>query len=216
MLLIIAKRTADWKEFAVRFHTKGIFSYRCGYENALLMCEKKDTGGVILDCTQDPKGGEKLCRALRALYADMPIAAVVDSNSIPDLPATRVIRSHGMNQALFDEILDFSIRICGLDTKLLAAYFLTVTEDPAKTLYMGYQMPLSARQHTILRFLLYRAPRLTSADDLMELCFPECNTGIANLTAQIRAINRRALLIDPRPLIVNEYGKGYRLRDGIL
>ena len=77
-------------------------------------------------------------------------------------------------------------------------------------------MPLSGTQHTVLRFLLYRAPLITPIDDILELCFPDGNTSVRSLTSLFHVINKRAALIDPRPLIESVYGKGYRLRDGIL
>ena len=50
----------------------------------------------------------------------------------------------------------------------------------------------------------------------MSLCYPCEYKSISNLAVQIHEINRHAMKIDPRPLIVNVYGKGYRLRDGIV
>ena len=79
---------------------------------------------------------------------------------------------------------------------------------------MGYPLPLSPRESTILRCLLYRYPHLTPTDELMSLCFPDERINIENLFVHISVINQRAMKIDPRPLIVNTYGKGYRLRDG--
>ena len=89
-------------------------------------------------------------------------------------------------------------------------------KGPAETYYMGYPLPLTAREHSILRCLFYRAPYVTSKIDLMELCYPEGTQSLQNIVVQIRQINQKAARIDRRPLIVNVYGKGYRLRDGIL
>ncbi len=216
MLILIAREAASWKEYAARLQRNGLFCYRCGYETALFLCDKKDTGGVILDCTDHLQKGQRLCHALREQYPDMPIAAVVKTEDVPDLPATRIIRCDSLERLPFDALADFGREICGLNTKRLCGFFLTVSEDPSDTRYMGYPMPLSGAQHTILRFLLYRAPLITPIDDILELCFPNGNTSVRSLTSQLHAINRRARLIDPRPLIESVYGKGYRLRDGIL
>ena len=80
---------------------------------------------------------------------------------------------------------------------------------------MGYPLPLSQTEHRILRCLFYRSPHLTSAIDLMSLCYPLGEQSISNLAVQIRRINERASKIDPRPLIVNVYGKGYVLREDL-
>lgn len=216
MLILIARHSRAWKDHAARLLEEGIFSYRSGYENALFLCDKKDTGGVILDCTESLREGEALCYAIRAEYPDMPIAAVVRTVDVPNLPATRIMRCNNPSELPLDALLDFATHVCGFDTKRLCGFFLTVGEDPADTHYMGYPMPLSKAQHTLLRFLLYRAPLITPIDDILELCFPNGNTSASALMSQLHAINKRAALIDPRPLIENVYGKGYRLRDGIL
>ena len=80
---------------------------------------------------------------------------------------------------------------------------------------MGYPLPLSPRERTILRCLFYRYPRLTPTDELMSLCFPDELITIDNLFLHIGVINQHALKIDPRPLIVNVYDKGYLLREGL-
>lgn len=72
------------------------------------------------------------------------------------------------------------------------------------------------KKRNFIRYRFYRAPELTASDDLMSLCYPGEYKRISNLTLPVHEINQRALKFDPRPLIVNMYGKGYRLREGIL
>ena len=215
MLVLISERTVWFKDLAVRLNTHGIFLYICPYETAEFFCEKKDTGGVFLDCAPSLADGEAMCAKLHATYPDMPIAALIPQNSIPDLFATRLIRECNKEQ-IFEELLDFCIGSCGWSTETLSTYALTIGNDPAKTRYMGYPLPLTARQHVILRCLFYRSPDVTSTDDLMELCYPEGVQHINNLAVQIHNINLAAAKIDPRPLIVNVFNTGYRLRDGIV
>ena len=117
---------------------------------------------------------------------------------------------------IFEHALDFCITDCNWRRKPLSTFALTVGDVPEATLYMGYRLPLSPKEHTILRCLFYRSPYETSADDLLSLCYPTEPVKRENLTVLIARINRKASLIDPNPLIVNRYGKGYRLRDGIL
>lgn len=218
MLLLVTERTAIFRDFAVRFHQHGIYAYICHYEIARFFCERKDIGGVILDCIPNIEQEEALCRCLRAEYPDMPIAALVPQNSLPDMPACRLIRTDTDfgSERLFSEMLDFCMLQCGWNAETLSTFALTVTSNPKETVYMGYRMPLSVKQHTILRCLFYRAPIPISTDDLMALCYPNGMESIKNLAIQIQRINECAARIDPRRLIVNTRGVGYRLRDGIL
>ena len=215
MLILITQRTSSFRRLAVRLSVNGVFSYVSSFEAARFICEKKDTGGVVLDCTQSLPMGEKLCESLRNEYPDMPIAAIVPLGSIPNMPATRILTDCDKD-TLLEELMDFCTRACGWSTERLSTYHLTVNDRPDDTRYMGYRLPLSVRQHIILRCLFYRAPKPTTVDDLMSLCFPEGVQSGSNLAVQIKRINDRAKRIDHRPLIVFCYGEGYRLRDGIL
>jgi len=81
---------------------------------------------------------------------------------------------------------------------------------------MRYRMPLSPKEHEILRCLFYRWPRATTAEDLLALCYPEGGKAKENVAVQIGRINQRAKSIHPRPLIVFQRNTGYRLRNGIV
>ena len=216
MLVFITERTAWFQRFAVRFHAKGVFFYLCHPEVAEFYCREKDTGGVIVDCIPNFSAGERLARVLHEIYPDMPIAAIVPPLSVPDMPAIRIFRDVGKSDALFDEMLEFARVNCGMRTGQLSTFSLLVNHDRHQTRYMGYLLPLSVQEHKILRFLFYRSPRLTSIDDIADICYVDSAQRIENVSVMISRINRHAAEIDPRPLIVNEYGKGYRLRDGII
>ncbi len=171
---------------------------------------------MILDCTQNLDSCERLCRSLNKRYPEMPIAAILSPASIPDLPVVRIMREQTDSESLVEDMVDFARVNCGMDTEILSTYSLLVCHDPAKTQYMGYLLPLSRREHLILRFLFYRAPKCASPQEIMEVCYADGAHHTANVAIMVSRINRHAARIDPRPLIVNEYGKGYRLRRGIL
>ena len=215
MLILITQRTASFRRLAVRLSVNGVFTYVCPFETARFYCDRKDTGGVIVDCVDSLPVGEALCEVLRDTYPDLPIAALVPPNSIPNMPATRMI-TDCEREVLFEELLHFCTHTCGWSTVSLSTHALTVGNDPDGTRYMGYRLCLSPRQHIILRCLFYRSPTLTPIDDLMSLCYPEGVQSVSNLAVQINRINERAKKIDPRPLIVSCRNRGYRLRDGIL
>ena len=213
MLILVTESRALRAPLIQRLLKHGIYTFPCPFETAAFYCDAKDTGGVLLDCVGNLTRGEQLCALLREKYPEMPIGAILSPLAIPDLAVNRLIRE---NDDIFDDVLDFCTRNCGWNTARLTAYPLTVEDDPTKTVYMGYPMPLTPREHTLLRCLFYRSPRVTSVDDLMSLCFSDAPLSAENVIKQISNINRRAAEIDPRPLIVNVYGKGYRLRDGIV
>ncbi len=215
MILFVTERRECHLESLRRLIGKGIFLYPCRFRTAPALCRKKDIGGVVIDCIGTMQKSEQLCEWLRRDQPDeMPIAAIVTPKSIPCLPVDRLIRDRGDD--LFDDLLDFCVTNCGWSTEPLSTFRLRVGGCPEENLYMGEPFPLPPRAHTILRCIFYRAPALTSTRDLLRLCYPEGTQSADNLAIQIRKINLLAKRIDPRPLIVNVYGKGYRLRDGIL
>jgi len=215
MILFVTERREYHLESLQRLTAEGIFLYPCHFRASVTLCRKKDIGGVVIDCVGEMPKSELLCERLRREQPDeMPIAAIVTPKSIPCLAIDRLIRDHGGD--LFDDLLDFCVTNCGWSTDPLSTFYLRVGKNPAENLYMGHPFPLAPRAHTILRCLFYRAPALTSTKDLLRLCYPEGTQVADNLAIQIRNINLLAKKINPHPLIVNEYGKGYRLRDGIL
>jgi DNA-binding response OmpR family regulator len=215
MILVITDRRHLGKQLAADLCAQGIFTFECPPETGAFYCETKDTGGVILDCIPDLMAAEALCQALRSSYPQLPIFAIVPKESVPNLEADRLSRTTDP-QKLFQEILDFCTTACAWSPKPLSSYFLTVGNTPEEIIYMGYPMPLSHRAHRILQCLFYRYPKITSADDLMSLCYPDGKEQIGNLAVQIHHINQAAAKIDARPLVVNVYKQGYKLRDGIL
>lgn len=215
MLVIISERTAWWKDHAVRLNQKGIFAFLASYEQGLRYCKTRATGGVVIDCVRHLKHGEELCHRLHSLYPELPLAALVCTKAVPNMPVSRLLRET-QEEDLFDALLDFCVTTCGWETGPLSTHALTVGNIPSKTVYMGCVLSLTERESLILRCLFYRAPKITSAKDLTRLCYPGQTRSAGNLAVHIQSINQKASLIDPRPLIVNERAKGYRLRDGIL
>ena len=215
MLIIITDRRELGKNLASILTQRGIFAFECPLETGAFYCEKKDTGGVILDCVSNLSKGEQLCRLLRSTYPKLPILALVERHSVPEIEADMILRDQPIKNLLPD-LLDFCQRVCEFNADRLSTYFLTVGETPEEVFYMGYPLRLSQKAFTVLRCIFYRHPNLISTEDLMSLCYPDGRETVGNLAVQIHHINKCALAIDPRPLVVNEYGKGYKLRDGIL
>lgn len=193
---------------------EGVFTYVTPLETALFYCREKDIGGVLLDIRHAQKDGEVLCRALRREYPPLPILVLAHPRQVINAPADGILRNTD-EQSLAEPLLDFCYTVCGFPKKPMTTFYLLVGNDPQSVLYMGYPMPLPNRAYQILRCLLYRAPGNVPVQDLLELCYVEGGSA-TNVAVQIHTINAEAKQIDPRPLVIYEYKKGYRIRDGIL
>ncbi len=215
MLLLISDRTELRRTLSLSLAERGIFFFDIPLEVASFYCRQKDTGGVILDCVPNEKAAAALFASLKAEYPELPIAILLAEGQIAAFPADAILRGADA-EVLLCGAVTFYKGLCHGDDLRFSTYLLTVSEDPAGTLYFGYPLLLSPTEHRILRCLFYRAPRITSADDLMTLCYHSGSQGIANLSTQIRRINGKAAKIHPRPLICNRYGKGYLLSPEIL
>ncbi len=214
MLLFVTNRSRLARSLAASLLPRGIYLLHAPLETAEFMCDTKDIGGLLLDCVTDPDAAVTLAHTLRDRYPHLPMAAILSPHALLDLPADRLLRQ-AETDTLVESVSEFCA-LCGWNCDRMGVFDLDMTQDPDKTYYMGYPLPLSPREHAILRCLFYRSPHLTSSDDLMSLCYPLERKGISNLAVLIRRINQRAAEIDPRPLIISVYAKGYRLRDGIL
>jgi DNA-binding response OmpR family regulator len=215
MLVLVTTQKTRRVSLVKSLNEHGVFVFITSPEDACRMVEAKDTGGVLLDTHACLSACERICTALRERYPQMPIGAIVSKQAIPKMAVNRIIREDD-STTTDEEVLDFCIQNCGYHTKHLSTYCLSVANAPEETLYMGYRMPLSPKEHTILRFLFYREPAYTSLEDLLELCYPEGNVKVENVTVLISRINQRARQIDGHNLIVHRRKMGYRLRDGIL
>ena len=213
MLLLISDRGSLRTALARALTERGLFVLECTAESAVYVTRKKDVGGVLLDAVPDPAGAARLFRALRAEERELPIAYLAPCARTVDVEADAILRE--TDGPLVDAVEDFYVHACGWRAPVLSSHALYVDATPEGTRYMGYAFPLSPLEHRILRCLFYRYPRLTSAEDLLELCCAGGTRSIRNVAVHIGRINRAAARIDARPLIVNTYRVGYRLRDGI-
>ena len=215
MLMLISDRSAWLNGLAARLHEKGVFLYICHYGAAKFYCEKKDIGGVFLDGIPNIRKAVELCRALREEYPELPILLSAPAHTRPSVPATSLIRTDAETDPT-ETIMDFYRHACGWYGDVLSTFSLTVTSSPAKTIYMGYPLPLSKSEHTLLRCLFYQAPKPLTKEELTELCSPCTPRLFGNIAVLVGRINRRAAEIDPRPLILCKRSVGYFLRDGII
>ncbi|MBQ9805480.1 MAG: winged helix-turn-helix domain-containing protein [Clostridia bacterium] len=215
MLVLVTTQPTRRAALVKSLNEHGVFVYITSYEQAEKTVRKKDTGGVLLDCVGKLPSGERLCALLREDYPQMPIAAIVTEAAVPSMEINRLLREVN-EKALLADALDFCTQNCSYRAHQLSTYCLSVGNAPEETLYMGYRLPLSPKEHALLRFLFYRWPSYTSPNDLLELCYFDSNASKQNLTVQIARINRHAKELGLQPLIVNRRGIGYRLRSGIV
>ena len=90
----------------------------------------------------------------------------------------------------------------------LSFRFLTVEEN-GYTELLGYPLAVTPTQVRILRALLQTAPEAIAADRLSAECLHTQGNG--QVPVQIHAINRAAMEISGRKLILNRRGVGYYL-----
>lgn len=196
--------------------SEGFFIFRAPYETAQFVFEKKDIGGVILDCIPSIQQGEELCHDLRRRFPALPIGVIVSPDSIPNAEADMIARDTGELSDVIARCRDFFVRACGWTAKTLSTYALTLDWQERTAIYMGYPLKLTPTEHRLLYCLFYHSPRVTGVDDLLTLCYPDgTHRSASNIGVHIHTINRHASRIDPRPLIIHRDG-GYCLRDGIL
>ena len=213
MLVLISERFSAFAQIADRLTDRGIFLLHCPIETAEFVCDKYDTGGVLLDLTHRPRDGLALFDRLRAIYPEMPIAVICNKRKFPWISFDCVIEADGAD-TMEREILSFCLLTCRFHILTISGKHLSIFQ---KTVcYHGQMLALSARQHRILRCLAYRSPRTVEKGDLLSMCFPTELKTPSDLAVLIYGINERAAKLGLPPLIANVYGNGYRIREGLL
>ncbi len=213
MLLIITDREG-WASYLSPILLKnGIYHLCVPTSFGTFTCEREDTGAVILDCVPSLSRGEHICADLKLRYPEMPVAIVASPEAVVNAHADAILRDGNLD-TLCENILSLC-KVNGWSSAPLSTYYLRLS-PPDRAEYMGLSFPLSPAEFRILHCIFYHSPRPTSTELLVALSANEGAKNEASLAVLIHRINQKAAQIDPRPLIVNEYGKGYRLRDGIV
>lgn len=213
MLLIITDREGWASRLSPILLENGIYHLCVPSSFGTFVCEREDTGAVILDCVPSLSRGEHICEDLKKRYPDMPVAVVAAPTALVNARADAVLRDEN-----FDTLCENIPSLCranGWSLAPLSTYYLRLA-PPDRAEYMGLSLPLSPAEFRILHCIFYHSPRPTSTELLIALLANEGAKSEDALGVLIHRINQKAAEIDPRPLIVNEYGKGYRLRDGII
>ena len=213
MLLIITDREGWASRLSPLLLENGIYHLCVPASFAAFACEREDTGAVILDCVPSLSRGEHICADLKKRYPALPVAMVVAPEARPNAHADAVLRDRSL-----DTLCKNVVSLChanGWSAAPLSTYYLRLT-PPDRADYMGLPLSLSPAEFRILHCIFYRSPRPTDSEHLVALCADEGASSEESLAVLIHRINQKAAEIDPRPLVVNEYGKGYRIRDGIL
>ena len=213
MLLIITDREGWASHLSPLLLANGVYHLCVPTSYGTFTCEREDTGAVILDCVPSLARGEHICADLRQRYPNMPIALVAPPKAVVNAPADAVLRDENL-----DTLCENILSLChanGWSSAPLSTFYLRLA-PPDCAEYMGLSLPLSPAEFRILHCIFYHSPKPTGTELLVALLGSEGAKTEAALAVLIHRINQKAAKIDPRPLIVNEYGKGYRLRDGIL
>ena len=213
MLLIITDREGWISHLSPILLENGIYHLCVPLSFGTFVCEREDTGAVILDCVPSLSRSEHICADLKKRYPNMPVAVVAAQKAIVNAHADAVLRDGNLDM-LCENILSLC-QANGWSSAPLSTYYLRLSA-PDRAEYMGFSFPLSPAEFRILHCIFYHSPRPTSTELLVALSANEGAKNEDSLAVLIHRINQKAALIDPRPLIINEYGKGYRLRDGIV
>ncbi len=213
MLLIITDREGWASHLSPLLLKSGIYHLCVPLSFGTFICEREDTGAVILDCVPSLSLGEHICADLKRRYTALPVAIVAAPEAMVNAHADAVLRDGNLD-ALCENILSLC-RANGWASLPLSTYYLRLM-PPDRAEYMGLPLSLSPAEFRILHCVFYRSPRPTSTEHLVALSAGEGATSESSLAVLIHRINQKAAKIDPRPLIVNEYGKGYQLREGII
>ena len=211
MLIFLTDRRSAGLDLTRRLSDAGMTVLTERTEAADYLCRERTLGALLIDGIPDPAAANSLCARMRAEYPELPIALIMDADSVADTMADRVIRP---SSDLAAEVLTFC-RAHGWVPEL-STFSLLLTADPADTRLLGYRMPLSPREHQVLRLIYLRAPETVPRSKLLAVCLPEGLQRAENLTVHVNRINAKAKAISGLPLIESIYGKGYRLRPGIV
>ena len=213
MLLIMTDREGWASHLSPILLENGIYHLCVPLSFGTFTCEREDTGAVILDAVPSLSRTEHICADLKRRYPDMPVAIIAAPEACVNAHTDAVLRDGDI-----DELCQSILSLChasGWNSSPLSTYYLRLA-PPDCAEYMGLSLPLSPSEFRILHCIFYHSPKPTSTELLVALLANEAAKSEDSLAVLIHRINQKAAKIDPRPLIVNEYGKGYRLRDGIL
>ena len=213
MLIFLTDRKHPGLELTRRLTDAGLAVLTERTTAADYLCRERDMGALLVDGIPDSPAATELCRGMRAAYPELPIALILDSGTVADTVADCVIRAQSVSE-IAAEVVAFC-RNHGWSPEL-STYTLFVTDDPGKTRLLGYRMALSPREHQVLRLIYLRAPETVLRSELLSVCFPEGSQRAENLTVHVNRINAKARELSGLPLIESVYGKGYRLRSGIV
>ena len=213
MLLIITDREGWTSHLSPILLKNNIYHLCVPLSMGTFICEREDTGAVILDCVSSLSHGEHICADLKRRYPDMPVAVVAAPEAFVNAHADAVLRDGNLD-TLCENVLSFCFSN-GWSQKTLSTFYLRMAKEN-RVDYMGLSMTLSPSEYRVLHCIFYHSPRPTSTALLTSLLANEGAKNESALAVLIHRINQKAAEIDPRPLIVNEYGKGYRLRYGII
>lgn len=213
MLVVVSEQFSRFSELAEQLTERSIFLLHCPLETAEFICDKHDTGGVLLDLTLRPKEGCALLSRLKERFPELPIAVISSKELPPWLRLDRVVRICD-DRNMERNILAFCLSDCHFYIGTICGKQLTVGNKTA--FYKNRPLALTASQYRVLRCLAYRAPHMVETDLLLSMCFPNEMAPPSKLAFLVHGINERARQLELEPPIVSLYGRGYCIREGVI
>lgn len=174
---------------------------------------------VILDIMLPIKSGVEVCQEIRQSNTDIPILMLTALDGIDD-------RIKGLDSGADDYLVkpfsfgELSARVRALLRRGASSKPAIVTVgdlvlDPAtkKITYQSHVLPLTAKEFTLLSYLMYHSGELLSKNDLLEHVWDMNYDGLSNVVeTYIRYLRKRLRDVDStREPITTVRNLGYRL-----
>ena len=169
MLIFLTDRRQQGLELTRTLAASGLEVLAECMEAAEYLCREHTMSAMLIDGTAEPHHANALCAKMRSEYPDLPIALILENGSVADSDTDCVIRYETVPQVA-DEVLHFC-RTHGWNPQL-STFTLLVNDHPNDTRLLGYRMPLSPREHQILRLIYLRAPETVSRNELLGCLLP--------------------------------------------
>lgn len=172
---------------------------------------------AIIDATESCIFGEEMCQGLKTAFGEIICIALLDKSK------QKTIRFKYLTSSDFEidtfPSSDLSVALLKILTEigysLWRSYkFLELGNSNLEAHLLGYPLKLTLSEYRILLYMCQSADETFSPKILLGSCFVESyRMTETNIRTHISSINKKALALCGRRLILSERGKGYRLNE---
>jgi two-component system copper resistance phosphate regulon response regulator CusR len=187
-------------------------------ERALKLAESGSFGLIVLDLMLPTLDGLEICRKLRSARQNVPILMVTARDAVPD-------RIKGLEAGAddymvkpfdFDELLArvraLIRREHVLKTSIIEVDDLIVNTQARTASRAGVEIPLTAREYTLLEALACHAGQILSREAIQERVWRDDVSVSNTVDVCVKNLRKKVDEFSDRKLIHTVYGLGYVLR----